>query len=619
MAQMVERHEYTHFHMCCGMGGSAEGVNEAVTQMGLLEAVWRCVGGMDVSPSAIQNFTHRAGVQGTLADLFTRLQYIKFHGREPPAGWREVTPDDVRRAAHGEWPDFGFISAPCKGFSGLLSQAMSLTPKYQALNELTLRCVWLLLEAFKDRPIKIIAFENVPRIETRGAWLVDQIVALFRSYGYAVNPSKYDCGKLGGLAQSRPRFLLMARHMELVPPFLYEPPMQRLLGIGEILDRMPLPGDPIGGAMHRVPQLSWKTWVRLAFVEAGKDWRSLNHLNVEDGYLTDYLIMPERQNGFLGVNRWEDTAGTVRGRSLPNNGPFSVADMRPPHGADQYQQYGVMSMNDTPGVVTGHRSPGQGTFSVADPRPTHGVGAHTNKFRIIPYDGVPGVVTGTDRVGSGAACVADPLPRWQNRYNNMAVGKWEDATGVVTGGGKGVQGGWISVADPRPEGMRGERSHYNTQGHYGVMSGDQPSGAVPAFGKLDNGSWSVADRREGAEAFFTGPAPELPAADQRLSCIIRALDGTWHRPVTTLEMGALQSLVEPEDPDTWIIYGSSDGEIREHIGNAVPKKAATAMGQVVGQTLLLAEKGETFFLSSTNIWVRPHALALTLDMSGVPA
>jgi hypothetical protein len=62
---------------------------------------------------------------------------------------------------------------------------------------------------------------------------------------------------------------------EKVPPFLYEPPKRPLRGVGEVLDRMPLPGDtPRGGPMHRVPALQWKTWVRLAFVEAGKDWRS---------------------------------------------------------------------------------------------------------------------------------------------------------------------------------------------------------------------------------------------------------------------------------------------------------------------------------------------------------
>jgi hypothetical protein len=55
--------------------------------------------------------------------------------------------------------------------------------------------------------------------------------------------------------------------------------------------------------MHRIPSLQWKTWVRLAFVEAGSDWRSLNKLEVEDGVLRDFLIVPCGQEGagVLGV------------------------------------------------------------------------------------------------------------------------------------------------------------------------------------------------------------------------------------------------------------------------------------------------------------------------------
>ncbi|WP_283842730.1 hypothetical protein [Burkholderia pyrrocinia] len=43
--------------------------------------------------------------------------------------------------------------------------------------------------------------------------------------------------------------------------------------------------------------------MRLAFVEAGSDWRSLNKLAIENGHLRDYLIVPEMHNGVLGVNR----------------------------------------------------------------------------------------------------------------------------------------------------------------------------------------------------------------------------------------------------------------------------------------------------------------------------
>ncbi|MCD2903496.1 DNA cytosine methyltransferase, partial [Pseudomonas aeruginosa] len=113
----------------------------------------------------------------------------------------------------------------------------------------------------------------------------------------------------------------------------------------------------------------------------------------------------------------------------------------------------------------------------------------------------------------------------------------------------------------------------------------------------DNGRWSVAD-------------PRMPAANDRLTCIIQSLDGTWHRPFTTLELAALQSLVDPEEQ--LVLDGLSDSDWRERIGNAVPPAAAEAIAGVMGTTLLLAEQGETFMLSNTPIWVRPVAVALSV-------
>lgn len=109
--------------------------------------------------------------------------------------------------------------------------------------------------------------------------------------------------------------------------------------------------------------------------------------------------------------------------------------------------------------------------------------------------------------------------------------------------------------------------------------------------------------------------PRMPAANDRLTCIIQSLDGTWHRPFTTLELAALQSLVDPEEQ--LVLDGLSDSDWRERIGNAVPPAAAEAIAGVMGTTLLLAEAGETFMLSNTPIWVRPVAVALSVAQQEV--
>ncbi|OHP33806.1 DNA methyltransferase [Pseudomonas sp. HMSC060F12] len=541
------------------MGGGAKGFNRSRPRVGNVEAHWECLGGIDVDAGVLRDFAKLAGVPGTQLDLFTRDQYIRFHGKEPPADWREATPEDIRRAAGGKRPDCVFISSPCKGASGLLSEEKAKTPRYQALNELTLRCIWLMGEAWADDPVPLIAFENVPRLATRGRHLLDQIGQLLGHYGFANAETTHDCGELGGLAQSRKRFLLVARNIEKVPAFLYEPEKKSLRAVGDILGRMPLPGDiEAAGPMHRVPSLQWRTWVRLALVRAGSDWRSLNELAIEDGHLRDLVIVPEYRSGYMGVHGWDDTAGTIAGRSGPTNGAFSVADPRYRQASNwnHGQQFGVIRWAESAPTIPGQTTPGQGTFSVADPRPNWN--RHSGNYRVIRYD---------------------------------------QPAGTIIAGGKGVQGGQQSVADPRIL-HRGKGDNYLTGGHYGVIGFNQHSGAIAASSRYDSGRFSVAD-------------PRIPAADERLTCIIRSLDGTWHRPFTTLEKAALQSLVEPEE--YLVLDGMSDKDWSERIGNAVPPHAAEAIADVMGTTLLLAEQGETFRLSKTPIWVRNVAVALSVS------
>lgn len=655
--------EFRHFHFCCGLGGGKQGFNAAEPQVGNMAATLRCIGGIDNDPAAIRDFDRAGpGRPGTVMDLFTRAQYTAFHGKEPPAGWREATAVDIRRAAGNESPNIVFISSPCKGASGLLSETLSKTAKYQALNELTLRCIWLMCEAWADNPVDLIVFENVPRLATRGRHLLDQINQLLQQFGYAVAETTHDCGELGGLAQSRKRFLLVARHMEKVPPFLYEPERKRLRAVGDVLGRMPFPGDAAGGPMHRIPRLQWKTWVRLAFVEAGSDWRSLNKLTVENGHLADYLIMPERFGDYLGVNGWDEHSGAVSGRGTPTTGAYSVADPRYSNEGD-YGQLGVRDWAKPTGTITGQRSPIQGGFSVADPRAAGE--RHGNVYRIAAWDKSSGTVTGDFKPTSGGG-VSDPRPPAGPIFRKYAVTRWDKRTGTVIGGddqgaypvadprsSTGFEGagkylvtpfdeaagtviagsttgqGAFCVADPRAI-NRQKGDAFLTGGHYGVLPWDGQSGAVSASAGYDNGRWSIADPR-------IDEAPQLPALNQKTVALIRALDGTWHRPFTTLELGALQSLIDPDehwstDPKIQreidehkrrtgasafpLLDGTNDSAHRERIGNAVPKLAAQAIGEVMGTTLLLAAAGETFVLSAMPIWVQPVAIAIAASQAG---
>lgn len=539
------------FHMCGAIGGGAKGFQRAQARLGNLTAVCETLGSVDVDAAACRDFKNITGVDATVMDLFDRQQYIDWHGHEPPASWREVTPADIRKAAQNKRPDIIFTSPPCMGFSGLLSESKSRTAQYQALNRLTLRTVWLALEAWQDDLPDFFLLENVPRISNRGRPLLDQIVSLLSHYGYAVKETKHDCGEIGKLAQSRKRFLLIARHQDKVPPFLYQPRHHPLQSVGSVLGRMLLPGDPAAGPMHRIPNLQWKTWVRLAFVKPGSDWRSLRDLRVTDGHLEDYALAPEREyyRGWCGVNGWDDHSGTITGGMAPSRGAFAVADPRFDPGSNDFMQYGVRRWDRHTGAMINVKSPGQGGFCVADPRIDECNGSRFNNvYRVIPWEKSGPTVTGGSGPSAGGIAVADPRPPAGPIFSKYAIADWERSTGTVIGGD-------------------------------------------------DNGAYGVAD-------------PRQPRQNDKLVCLIRSTDGTWHRPFTTLEGAALQSLIDPEDH--FELDGLSDSDWRKRIGNAVPPAAAQAIGEVMFRTILAARSGMNFLIDNEPIWVRPFALAITL-------
>jgi site-specific DNA-cytosine methylase len=474
----------------------------------------------------------------------------------------------------------------------------------------------LALEAWGDDPPALILFENVPRIAQRGRRLLDQIMGLLRAHGYAARETTHDAGELGGLAQHRRRFLLVARHEAKVPSFLYEPTRRRVRSIGEELAALPPPGAAAAGPMHALPQLTWPTWVRLALIPAGKDWRALKGLDLSKFGLLRY----GDHAGKMRVEPWAGPSHTVTGSDRVGSGALSVADVR----WGEYGQYGVLPLDRPSGAVTAQAAPGSGSFSIADPSwgggrlgvlsPDEPSGAVTGEaypsngrfslsdpgwrggvLGVLPLESPVGTVAGRSGPTNGAYSIADllPSPYSAGAFNNICrLVRWDEASGAVTGGGTPTSGG-ISVADPRAEA-------WANAGHYGVVPWDSSAGTVTAGAAHDNGRNSVADPRNcQIDQFGNAGSPPL----------IVALDGTWHRPLTTLELAALQGF-----PVAGLVLdGKSHSSWRERIGNAVPPPAAQAIAGVMGQVLLMARSGQTFALSSTPIWVRQVALALTVD------
>ncbi|MFZ5815350.1 MAG: DNA cytosine methyltransferase [Bacillota bacterium] len=533
----IER-QYAAFFVFSGEGGGALGAQQAppAHYRGLM-ATCEVLGGIDVDPLACQDFEMWTGVPSTCLDLFDRDQYRDFWGSEPPADWSEVTLDQIRAAAQNRRPNIVVITAPCKGYSGLLGNDRAQTRKYQALNRLAERGVFLTLEAWKDDPPEFILFENVKGITTRGARFLRNIRKLLAYYGYRWHEEHYDCGELGGLAQHRRRFLGVARLESKVPAYVYNPPKQRVRSIGEVLEQMPLPIDPdnppadldaAGGPMHTMPRLQWKTWVRLALIPPGGDWRDLQKIRPGEysivpvpGHPRHYDIVrtAELQGasspldsdvsmpGFsedrthpmkFRIQQMDQPAATVTGQVDVQTGAPIVADYRQPYmteGETHPNKYHVEDLTEPSGTITGSRL-GSGMGAVADPRPLGHtpMGNGRGAYLVQDLNDPSATITGdpSHRKSGGASVVADPRLVGPQRDGAMRVGDASDPSGPVLGSAAVTSSnGMGAVADPRY--TREPRS-----GVYAVQDVTCPSRTVVG-GKDPNGNMlSVADPRQDA-------------------------------------------------------------------------------------------------------------------------
>lgn len=594
--------------MAAGLGGGTLGLLQSRSAAG---SRFESVGAFDIDPLACADFEMLTGAPAQVVDL------------------HEITALQLRERCVRR-PDVVIMSSPCKGLSSCISEKLAKTEKYQKLNQLALRCVDLVIEAWPVPPA-IILFENVPRILVRGRDLLKRIKALLWDKGYELDQRVHDCGTIGGLAQKRERFLLVARHRDIAPTPLLRPPALGHRSIAEVLWSLPVPtpGSTGGGPMHRLPELAPLNWLRLAAIRAGRDWKDLPASigMVEDG---------GRQSGLYGVCRADGPSHTVVARARAGSSSWaSVADARlPTRKMRQNGGFGVNAAADPSHAIVAEGSVRNTWSSAADPRLTHPTRERGPWGVADPASPSPTVI-GNGQCSNSVRATADPRLGCKQRSGALGVAMAGGPSPTVTGAGDVSHPG-RATADPRLA-RRSSRTRHD--GIYGVQDPAHPAHSVIAQARTGKGWADVSDPRDAfepthrltcsapldlervawASACFelVGPPIEFLRAGRPCHLVIVAPDGTIHRPLTTLELAVLQGLSpwhRPGDPEEieigaaggrWLdLAGTRDGDKRERIGNAIPRPTARAIGNMVLEVLDAGDQ-QVFRLSSGGVWVSP--------------
>ena len=234
-----------------------------------------------------------------------------------------------------------------------------------------------------------------------------------------------------------------------------------------------------------------------------------------------------------------------------------------------FRRHHVQRWTDPCATVAGSGS--NGPTAVADPRIGLDHQPRRGTMRVMPWDEASGAVTGqSGRVGHcSAGVVADPRLRVTSGYDHgYGVLRWGEPSSTVAGGSHPGQGAY-SVADPR-------------------LDCEPRANTITGTARVDNGRFAVADPRKPPE--FTP--------------VIVAADGTWHRPLTTLELAVLQGFPAEWKGAPLKLSGRAQTAWRERIGNAVPPPTARAIAEQM--LVALAQAGlETWAMSGDGqVWVR---------------
>ncbi|MBZ4373285.1 DNA cytosine methyltransferase [Corallococcus sp. AS-1-6] len=640
----------------CGSGIGASGSDAAIAQVLGASATFRNLGGIDFDAEACADFEMLTGARALCADV------TKLTPHALRAFWGPRSPDVLKGSAPCK---AGSGLLPLEVANTPAYQAMN--ELMVVFSELFFEAypdpeTWPALAVWENVPSLLSA--------KRAARAVDRMLKTWTSRGYLFDVRVHDLGKEGGLPQKRRRLAIIFRNPKRCPVPVELPPEKPLRSVGDALGPLPWPDDPRAGPMHRSPRLSWANLVRLALIgidwKDGRvpkwDWRDLPPRGQVVPWLrarglwsvdVDASAVAKLEELLVGapsqkrnevhrrqpVQPWGEASPTVTGPG--GAGLCGVQDarlgdiaMRTDNPGRHVSKYAVQPWTEASRTVTGAQQVGSGGPCAADPRILEAIAekraGRPGFMQVGLWDAPSATVTARTEATAGQSmgAVADPrlleglaegrtgdnAARWKGRPGYRQVVPFDDASPTISARTTATSGqGPGSVADDRLLEHLGLGCECRN-GFYGVLPWDRPSGTVTGSLQVDCGTAAVADPR--------GLPPERPVISLELAlhllaigwevpkgCLAPAIlapDGTWHRPLTTLELARLQTLPMTLNGRPLVLAGRSDRRWREHIGNGIPRDAAEAWGRQLLESLLRSSLGEGWRLCGNGQWVAPE-------------
>ena len=371
---------------------------------------------------------------------------------------------------------------------------------------------------------------------------------------------------------------------------------------------------------------------------------------------TSYDSGEDAKSGILGVTAADDAARAVLGAATIRNAPVSAADARVADVALPLREQrknggrGVADTDQPAHAVLAEGSVSNTRVSVADARlagDDHAEAQDHDHHPASRPDGGHGRPAGDaarhhagrrQRLGTRvSAAVALTCGARAGAYGNPPA---DAPSPTIVGHHKHDRTAAIT-ADPRLD-------HEPRRGSHGMLDGGEPADTIrghhtvrqapasapdPRLGKgrkpkrakpvplevrYDERGWPVPTHElvllDDGRFVLYGPAIDFADARPRSDIVIRAPDGTLHRPLTDAELAALQDF-----PLDFEFCGPSSCSKtpegappltgrRKRIGNAVPPGAAEAIAVECLETLIASYFGG-FRLASWLVWVAPEAMA----------